>query len=200
MRKFFLILLFFLPLSLLSEDDLDAFVDQQHYKLFNYINKNEDLIDSDNKSFINGFELTIKEIIDPMEISKRVMGKKIYDKATKTQRDNFNKRFKNTLFESYSSALKEIDYEDLKIVSHYHPKENMDKAIVRLKVNLSGRSIDFVYRMRKIDGKWKIIGFIIDGIDLISIFRKQFINLFLEGNKSINYAINNWDLPKETNG
>ena len=76
MRKFFLIFLFLIPLSLLSEDDLDVLLDQQHYKLFDYINKNEDLIDSDNKSFINGFELTIKEIIDPMEISKRVMGKK----------------------------------------------------------------------------------------------------------------------------
>ena len=200
MRKFFLILLFLIPLSLISEDDLDALLDKQHYKLFEYINKNVDLIDLDNKSFINGFELTIKEIIDPMEISKRVMGKKIHDEATKAQRDNFNKRFKNTLFESYSSALKEINYEDLKIVSHYHPKENMNNAIVRLKVNLSGRSIDFVYKMKKINGNWKIIGLIIDGIDLISIFRKQFINLFLEGNKSINYAINNWDLPKETNG
>ena len=49
MRKFFLILLFLIPLSLVSEDDLDALLDQQHYKLFDYINKNEDLIDSDNK-------------------------------------------------------------------------------------------------------------------------------------------------------
>ena len=94
MRKFFLILLFLIPLSLLSENDLDALLDQQHYKLFEYINKNEDLIDSDNKSFINGFELTIEKIIDPMEISKRVMGKKIHDESTKAQRDNFNERFK----------------------------------------------------------------------------------------------------------
>ena len=55
MRKFFLIFLFLIPLSLLSEDDLDALLDKQHYKLFEYINKNEDLIDLDNKSFINGF-------------------------------------------------------------------------------------------------------------------------------------------------
>ena len=61
MRKFFLIFLFLIPLSLLSEDDLDVLLDQQHYKLFDYINKNEDLIDSDNKSFINGFELTIRK-------------------------------------------------------------------------------------------------------------------------------------------
>ena len=101
---------------------------------------------------------------------------------------------------SYASAFKEINYEDLKIVSHFHPKENMNNAVVRLKVNLSGRNIDFVYKMKIINGEWRIIGLIIDGIDLISIFRKQFIKLFLEGNKKINYAIDNWDLPEGANG
>ena len=76
----------------------------------------------------------------------------------------------------------------------------MNNSIVKLKVNLSGRNVDFVYKMKSINGQWGIIGLIIDGIDLISIFRKQFINLFLEGNKNINYAIDNWDLPEEANG
>ena len=76
----------------------------------------------------------------------------------------------------------------------------MNNAVVRLKVNLSGRNIDFVYKMKIINEEWRIIGMIIDGIDLISIFRKQFIKLFLEGNKKINYAIDNWDLPEGANG
>ena len=128
------------------------------------------------------------------------MGKKIHDESSELQRERFNQKFKSTLFESYASAFKEINYEDLKIVSHYHPKENMNNAVVRLKVNLSGRNIDFVYKMKIINEEWRIIGMIIDGIDLISIFRKQFIKLFLEGNKKINYAIDNWDLPEGANG
>lgn len=200
MRNFFFILLFFSSHLIFSDEILEIYLDEQHYKLFDYINKKSDLIDKDYDAFIRGFELSIKEIIDPKEISKRVMGKKIYNEASDPQKEKFNLKFKNTLFESYASAFKEINYEDLKIVSHYHPKENMNNAVVKLKVNLSGRNIDFVYKMKSINGNWKIIGLIIDGVDLISIFRKQFINLFLEGNKNINYAIDNWDLPVEANG
>lgn len=195
MRKFFLFILLFSHF-LISGDDLNLLLDEQHYQLFEYISENKDLIVDDKDAFIEGFESAIIKIIDPREISKRVMGKKIFTQATEEEQKKFNTKFKKTLFESYSSALKEINYQDLQIVSHYHPNDNFDNAVVQLKVNLSGRYIDFVYKMKKINGNWKIIGLIIDGIDLISIFRKQFINLFLEGNKNIDYAIDNWDLPK----
>ncbi len=195
MRKFFLFILLFSHF-LISGDDLNLLLDEQHYQLFEYISENKDLIVDDKDAFIEGFESAIIKIIDPREISKRVMGKKIFTQATEEERKKFNAKFKKTLFESYSSALKEINYQDLQIVSHYHPNDNFNNAVVQLKVNLSGRYIDFVYKMKKINGNWKIIGLIIDGIDLISIFRKQFINLFLEGNKNIDYAIDNWDLPK----
>ena len=195
MRKFFLFIVLFSHF-LISGDDLNLLLDEQHYQLFEYISENKDLIVDDKDAFIEGFESAIIKIIDPREISKRVMGKKIFTQATEEEQKKFNTKFKKTLFESYSSALKEINYQDLQIVSHYHPNDNFDNAVVQLKVNLSGRYIDFVYKMKKINGNWKIIGLIIDGIDLISIFRKQFINLFLEGNKNIDYAIDNWDLPK----
>lgn len=195
MRKFFLFILLFSHF-LISGDDLNLLLDEQHYQLFEYISENKDLIVDDKDAFIEGFESAIIKIIDPKEISKRVMGKKIFTQATEEEQKKFNAKFKKTLFESYSSALKEINYQDLQIVSHYHPNDNFNNAVVQLKVNLSGRYIDFVYKMKKINGNWKIIGLIIDGIDLISIFRKQFINLFLEGNKNIDYAIDNWDLPK----
>lgn len=199
MRKFFLFILLFSHF-LISGDDLNFLLNEQHYQLFEYINENQDLIVDDKDAFIEGFESAIIKIIDPKEISKRVMGKKIYTLATEQEQKKFNAKFKKTLFESYSSAIKEINFQDLKIVSHYHPNENLNNAVVKLKVNLSGRYIDFVYKMKKINGNWKIIGLIIDGIDLISIFRKQFIKLFLEGNKKINYAIDNWDLPEGANG
>ena len=150
--------------------------------------------------FVAGFEKSIEDLIDPREISKRVMGKKIYQLSSKEQIEMFNFKFRNTLFESYSSALKELSYENLKIVSHSHPNERMDLAIVKLKINISGRKVDFIYKMKKFNNDWKIIGLILDGIDIISIFRKQFISLYKLGNMDIDFAINNWDVYEENNG
>ena len=200
MRKFiFIFSIIFSNLSF-SGESIEIFLDEQHKNLFGYIEKNIELIDEDKNLFIVGFEKSVENLIDPREISKRVMGKRIYQLSSKDQIDMFNFKFRNTLFESYSSALKELSYENLKIVSHSHPNERMDLAIVKLKINLSGRKIDFIYKMKKINNDWKIIGLILDGIDIISIFRKQFINLYKLGNMDIDFAINNWDVYEENNG
>ena len=200
MRKFiFIFSLIFSNLSF-SGESIEIFLDDQHKNLFGYIEKNIELIDKDKNLFIAGFEKSIEDLVDPKEISKRVMGKMIYQQSSPAQIERFNLKFKSTLFESYSSALKELNYEDLKIVSHLHPNERMDLAIVKLKINLSGRKIDFIYKMKKINNDWKIIGLILDGIDIISIFRKQFLNLYKVGNMNIDFAINNWNDLEKNNG
>ena len=200
MRKFiFIFSIIFSNLSF-SGESIEIFLDDQHKNLFGYIEKNIELIDKDKNLFMAGFEKSIEDLIDPKEISKRVMGKMIYQQSSPAQIERFNFKFKSTLFESYSSALKELNYEDLKIVSHLHPNERMDLAIVKLKINISGRKIDFIYKMKKINNDWKIIGLILDGIDIISIFRKQFINLYKVGNMNIDFAINNWNVSEENNG
>ena len=200
MRKFiFIFSLIFSNLSF-SGESIEIFLDDQHKNLFGYIEKNIELIDKDKNFFMAGFEKSIEDLIDPKEISKRVMGKMIYQQSSPAQIERFNFKFKSTLFESYSSALRELSYEDLKIVSHLHPNERMDLAIVKLKINISGRKIDFIYKMKKINNDWKIIGLILDGIDIISIFRKQFINLYKVGNMNIDFAINNWSVSEENNG
>ncbi len=200
MRKFiFIFSIIFSNLSF-SGESIEIFLDDQHKNLFGYIEKNIELIDKDKNLFIAGFEKSIEDLIDPKEISKRVMGKMIYQQSSPAQIERFNLKFKSTLFESYSSALKELNYEDLKIISHLHPNERMDLAIVKLKINLSGRKIDFIYKMKKINNDWKIIGLILDGIDIISIFRKQFLNLYKVGNMNIDFAINNWNVLEKNNG
>ena len=200
MRKFiFIFSIIFSNLSF-SGESIEIFLDEQHKNLFDYIEKNIELIDEDKNLFVAGFEKSIEDLIDPREISKRVMGKKIYQLSSKEQIDMFNFKFRNTLFESYSSALKELSYENLKIVSHSHPNERMDLAIVKLKINISGRKVDFIYKMKKFNNDWKIIGLILDGIDIISIFRKQFLNLYKVGNMNIDFAIDNWNGSEENNG
>ena len=200
MRKFiFIFSIIFSNLSF-SGESIEIFLYEQHKNLFGYIEKNIELIDGDRNLFIAGFEKSIEDLIDPREISKRVMGKKIYQQSSTAQIERFNLKFKSTLFESYSSALKELSYKDLRIISHSHPNERMDLAIVKLKINISGRKIDFIYKMKKINNDWKIIGLILDGIDIISIFRKQFINLYKVGNMNIDFAIDNWNGSEENNG
>lgn len=195
-QALFILTLIILPSFLFGKMEVENFVNSEHEKIFSYIETSKVLLKNDKEKYLAGLEKAMENLIAPEEISKRVLGKKIYTLATKEQRAKFSINFKTTLFDSYSSALTEIDKTNVLVDSHIHPNERLDLAIVKLKADVAGKQFDFIYKMKKINKNWKVIGIIIDGIDLISIFRKQFNKLLLENNNDINFAINNWE-PEE---
>ncbi len=175
-------------------DEVEKYVKEQHSKVFNYINSSEEILKNDRNRFLLGLEKNLEDLIISQEISKRVLGKKNYKIASKKQRKDFDLKFKNTLFDTYSTALSEIDETNIIIVSHVHPNERLDLAIVKMRVNVSESDFDLIYKMKKINTRWKVIGIILDGIDLIGIFRKQFNKLLLDSDNNFDLAIQNWEL------
>ena len=63
-----------------------------------------------------------------------------------------------------------------------------------MSVSVSDTEFDLIYKMKKIKGKWRVIGMILDGIDLIAIFRKQFNKLLADFDGNFDLAIQNWEL------
>ena len=195
MRKLLILfILFIFSMVSFSGNEVEEYVLEQHNKIFKYINDSENLLKEDRIKFLNGLEDALKDLIISKEISKRVLGKKNYLIATKKQKNDFDLKFKNTLFDTYSTALVEIDNANIIIDSHVHPNERLDLAIVKMSVSVSDTEFDLIYKMKKIEGKWRVIGIILDGIDLIAIFRKQFNKLLADFDGNFDLAIQNWEL------
>jgi len=195
MRKLLIFfILFIFSMVSFSGNEVEEYVLEQHNKIFKYINDSENLLKEDRIKFLDGLEDTLKDLIISKEISKRVLGKKNYLIATKKQKNDFDLKFKNTLFDTYSTALVEIDNANIIIDSHVHPNERLDLAIVKMSVSVSDTEFDLIYKMKKIEGKWRVIGIILDGIDLIAIFRKQFNKLLADFDGNFDLAIQNWEL------
>ncbi len=195
MRKLLIFfILFVFSMVSFSGNEVEEYVLKQHNKIFKYINDSENLLKEDRIKFLDGLEDTLKDLIISEEISKRVLGKKNYLIATKKQKNDFDLKFKNTLFDTYSTALVEIDNANIIIDSHVHPNERLDLAIVKMSVSVSDTEFDLIYKMKKIKGKWRVIGMILDGIDLIAIFRKQFNKLLADFDGNFDLAIQNWEL------
>ena len=91
------------------DTEVESFVDAQHKEIFGFLNNNRDLFKNDKESFLEEFEIKLSKLIPPSEISKRVMGKKFFNRASKKQIQNFNEKFKKTLLDSYSGALQNIE-------------------------------------------------------------------------------------------
>ena len=195
MRKLLIFfILFIFSMVSFSGNEVEEYVLEQHNKIFKYINDSENLFKEDRIKFLDGLEGALKDLIISKEISKRVLGKKNYITATKKQKNDFDLKFKNTLFDTYSTALVEIDNANIIIDSHVHPNERLDLAIVKMSVSVSDTEFDLIYKMKKIEGKWRVIGIILDGIDLIAIFRKQFNKLLADFDGNFDLAIQNWEL------
>jgi phospholipid transport system substrate-binding protein len=195
MRKLLIFfILFVFSMVSFSGNEVEEYVLKQHNKIFKYINDSENLLKEDRIKFLDGLEDALKDLIISKEISKRVLGKKNYLIATKKQKNDFDLKFKNTPFDTYSTALVEIDNANIIIDSHVHPNERLDLAIVKMSVSVSDTEFDLIYKMKKIEGKWRVIGMILDGIDLIAIFRKQFNKLLADFDGNFDLAIQNWEL------
>ena len=195
MRKLLIFfILFIFSMVSFSGNEVEEYVLEQHNKIFKFINDSENLLEEDRIKFLKGLEDALKDLIISKEISKRVLGKKNYLIATKKQKNDFDLKFKNTLFDTYSTALVEIDNANIIIDSHIHPNERLDLAIVKMSVSVSDTEFDLIYKMKKIEGKWRVIGIILDGIDLIAIFRKQFNKLLTDFDGNFDLAIQNWEL------
>ena len=195
MRKLLIFfILFIFSMVSFSGNEVEEYVLEQHNKIFKFINDSENLLEEDRIKFLKGLEDALKDLIISKEISKRVLGKKNYIIATKKQKNDFDLKFKNTLFDTYSTALVEIDNANIIIDSHIHPNERLDLAIVKMSVSVSDTEFDLIYKMKKIEKKWRVIGIILDGIDLIAIFRKQFNKLLTDFDGNFDLAIQNWEL------
>ena len=195
MRKLLIFfILFIFSMVSFSGNEVEEYVLEQHNKIFKFINDSDNLLKEDRIKFLEGLEDALKDLIISKEISKRVLGKKNFITATKKQKNDFDLKFKNTLLDTYSTALVEIDNANIIIDSHVHPNERLDLAIVKMSVSVSDTDFDLIYKMKKIAEKWIVIGIILDGIDLIAIFRKQFNKLLTDFDGNFDLAIQNWEL------
>ena len=203
MKKYFFLFFIYLFSSLCFLDtEVEDYINAQHEEIFNFLNDNEDLFDQNKDLFLEEFEERFSKLIPPEEISKRVMGKKIFTIASKNQISRFNEKFKNTLLDSYSGALSNIEAANISIESHYHPNERMDLAVVQLNTQFSGRKFKLIYKMKKIkiedSMNWRVVGIVLDGIDLVSLYRKQFSTLVSSNDDNLDLAIESWSIEEDT--
>ena len=185
-----------------ADSEVVDYVNFQHQEIFSFLNENKDQLQTDEERFLSQFEKKFSKLIPPNEISKRVMGKKYFTQATQDQIIKFNEKFKNTLLDSYSGALSNVEAANISVESHFHPNERIDLAVVQLNTEFSGRKFKLIYKMKKLkfaDSKeWRVVGIVIDGIDLVSLYRKQFASLVKENDDNLDLAISSWSIDEES--
>ena len=190
--NFILIALMLLIHPVSADDELNSYVNNQHQKIFTFLKENSEKLNENNR--IDLIEKEFSGLISVSEISKRVMGKKYFMTATEEQRKRFNNKFKETFFNTYSSALSNLEDQKIEVIGHAHPKDKPNAAIVRVRITSGDDSYDLNYQMIKMNDRWGVINIIFSGVNIVSIFKTQFSSLAIEHQDDLDKVIDNWEI------
>ena len=140
-------------------------------ELLSDFSANRTLYETDRKSLYEMVNRVAIPHFDFNRMTKIVLGKH-YANATEEQRQQFADEFKTLLIRTYSQAL--FQYSDEKI-SFVPAIPYRDGMIVREEIEVGAAvPVRLEYFLSKKDGGWKVYDVRIDGISLVTTFRKSY--------------------------
>ena len=194
LKNFFLNILFVLiSYPVIADENPYIFIDNNAQLLVKTLQENKELFKSDPVKFEDAVKVIYEPIIDFRRVSASVMGKKYYFAATADQRKSFQEIFKQSLLDTYAETLAQWDDQ---IIETIFPDEDIEKEIKNAEVKqlliTSDAEYPIIYKLRWINGEWKIINIIINGVNLGLTFRNQFKALADQYNENMSLTIANW--------
>lgn len=130
---------------------------------------------SEKKKQRDAIWMIARHIFDFTEISKRAIGR-TWLTFSAAEKDQFTNVFSEFLGNTYIDKL-QGEYND-ETIEFQKELVKGDKALVRTKLRREGSEIPIDYRMKNIDGKWKVYDIIVEnGVSLVKNYRVQFSSI-----------------------
>ncbi|MBA2654758.1 MAG: ABC transporter substrate-binding protein [Gammaproteobacteria bacterium] len=140
-------------------------------QMLSELNKNQGNI---NKQVVGGIiNRVLLPHVDLETMSRSVVGREYWAKATPAEREEFKRAFTNLVIKVYAAPLSTFNGETIEF------KPMRDSAAARPQVESvvlrkSGQRIPVSYRLVQSGGAWKVYDFSVEGISMISSYRSQF--------------------------
>jgi phospholipid transport system substrate-binding protein len=187
------------PLAAESADDLRAYVDQNTQQLVQKLNAEQGLYEEDPEAFYASMDEELSDFVDFRRIAARVMGR--YARQTSPeQRDDFVRKFKRSLFDSYAQALVSADDFEIRVKEATINPGNDSRASVQMEViSGSGNRYPVTYSMYKTsEGRWLMENVIVEGVNIGLAFRDRFSQEMEQQRGEIQAVIDNWGSAVES--
>jgi phospholipid transport system substrate-binding protein len=112
--------------------------------------------------------------VDFETLSRLVLARN-WSRLTPDEQARFQEEFRRHLAVTYGNAVDNYRNETMVITADR--EEARGDWTVKTKIPRGGDEILVDYRLRQVNGEWKIIDFIVEGVSLVSNFRSQFQDL-----------------------
>lgn len=113
-------------------------------------------------------------IVDVTGMSRSVLGKSAWTKASESQKAQFSKAFTQLVIRTYSSPLAEYSDETVQFLPVRGALNSRFIRVNSIIVRSAGQNIPLTYSLVDKNGQWKIYDISVEGVSLLQSFRSQF--------------------------
>ncbi len=172
----FIPFLIFLTLSqaVLAESSPIPMLKNSADQIINTLKANKGNLKNDHQIIHNAVEKYLLPIVDVNGMSRSVLGRTAWNKATSAQKKAFTKEFTELVIRTYSSPLAEYSDETVKFMPLRGPIKGRFARVNSVIVRNDGPDIPLSYSLVSKKGQWKVFDLSVEGVSLLQSFRNQF--------------------------
>lgn len=122
----------------------------------------------------NAVERHLLPIVDVAGMSRSVLGRQAWTKATSAQKSQFSKEFTRLVIRTYSSPLAQYSDETVQFLPVRAAANSRFMRVNSVIVRSQGQNIPLTYSLVDKNGQWRIYDISVEGVSLLQSFRSQF--------------------------
>ena len=173
--KYIIIFFLFFSVAIQATERPDIFLKRTVDEVTIFIEQNREMLQNDEGYLKEKVNELVMPKFDIILMSKLILGKKNWQTASESKRNQFQMAFRDLLIKTYMRSL--LEYEGDKI-SFLPFKPGKKPSVARVKsvyAMTSGDEMPVYYRL-KLDSKnkWKVFDVIFDGVSLLKNYRVDF--------------------------
>lgn len=150
--------------------------------ILNALKENKQNIKKNHQLIFQSVERYLLPNVDVNGMSRSVLGRQAWTKATASQRAEFSKAFTRLVIRTYASPLAEYTDETVKFSPVRGSLEGRFIRVNSVIVRSTGNNIPLTYSLVSKNGQWKIYDLSVEGVSLLQSFRSQFAQALQNSN------------------
>lgn len=128
---------------------------------------------------------TVLPIFDVYIMSRSVIGRRYWNEASETEKEQFKTRFTRQVLSVYAAPLTEYDGDKIKFYPLRGEIPAHKRIVVHSKIiRKNGQQIPVDYRLIQKDGRWRVYDFSVEGISMVESYRSQYRETLQQGGVS----------------
>lgn len=138
------------------------------------LKENKSSLKSNPNIIYQAVETNLLPIVDVAGMSRSVLGRQAWSKATEKQKNQFSKAFTRLVIRTYSSPLAQYTNESIQFLPLRGSVNSRFLRVNSIIVRSEGQNIPLSYSLVSKNGQWRIYDLSVEGVSLLQSFRSQF--------------------------